>query len=143
VALLGLAFKADTDDTRESAALAIAPILLQAGVSVTSYDPLARAEIPGVVRHDCPYAASSGADVAVILTEWAEFRILDVSRLAAVMRGGIVFDCRNLLDPQTVSGHGLRYVSLGRAAVPRSGPRASVSKAGKRTERKVASPSRL
>jgi UDPglucose 6-dehydrogenase len=143
VTLLGLAFKADTDDMRESAALTIAPMLRAAGVSVRAYDPMARVEIEGVTHHDCAYEASHGADVVVILTEWDEFRKLDLPKLARAMRGATLFDCRNLLDPKTVSAHGLRYVSLGRAAVPRTSARPSVSKAGKRTERKVASPSTL
>ena len=143
VALLGVAFKANTDDTRESAALAIAPLLQEAGVAVNAYDPMARVDIDGVARHDCPYSACRGADLAVILTEWEEFAGLDLARLAATMRGATLFDCRNLLDPQLVSRHGLRYVSLGRPAVPRLSHSPAISKAGKRTERKVASPSRL
>jgi UDPglucose 6-dehydrogenase len=132
VALLGLAFKADTDDTRESPALTIAPILRQNGVAVATYDPMARAEIEGVVQRESPYAAADGADVVAILTEWPEFARLDFRRVAKAMRGRVLLDCRNLLDPQHVSKHGLRCVSLGRSQAPRKATYLAAQKTGKR-----------
>lgn len=147
VAVLGVAFKADTDDVRESAALTIIPVLQDAGVKVVAHDPEATANaarlLTGVEWRDCPYEAARDADLVLILTEWNAYRVLDIARLSRVMRGATVFDCRNLMEPQEVAAHGLRYVSLGRAAAPRSSTTASMSKASKRQDRRVASPSHL
>jgi len=144
VALFGLAFKADTDDTRESAALTIAPILSQNGVAVATYDPMARAMMKGVAQHESPYAAAEGADVVAILTEWPEFAGLDLKRLAQTMRGKVILDCRNLLDPQRVSKHGLRCVSLGRAQTPRKATYLHAPpKTGKRAGPAAAAPNQV
>lgn len=144
VAVLGVAFKANTDDVREAAALTIIPLLQDAGVSISAHDPKAAANaarfVSDVAWHDCPYEACRDADVAVVLTEWDDYRSLDLARLSRVMRGKTIFDCRNLMDPQRVARHGFRYVSLGRAAVPRSASVApSVSKATKRQMPRLAS----
>lgn len=126
VAVLGVAFKADTDDVRDSAALTIIPALRAAGVSVSAFDPWARANASRVLKdvawHEDPYAACSGADLVVILTEWAMFRTLDLPLLSRHMRGSTIFDCRNLMDPHHVASQGFRYVSLGRPAAPRVAP---------------------
>lgn len=114
VAILGVAFKANTDDVRESAALSVVPLLQQAGCEVAVHDPKARAGalLPGVEWLDNPYAAE--ADIVVILTEWDQYRRLNLTRLRKAMRGNIVFDCRGLLDPESVREAGLRYLAVGR-----------------------------
>ncbi len=121
VTILGTAFKANTDDVRDSAALTIIPLLLQAGVKVTAHDPKARHETERLVGDiawaDCPYEASRKADVVVILTEWKQYAELDLSRLAKSMNGRTLVDFRNLLEPQAVSAQGLKYVSIGRKAL--------------------------
>jgi UDPglucose 6-dehydrogenase len=116
VAVLGVAFKANTDDVRESAALTIVPVLQQAGCEVTVHDPKARAEdaLPGASWDDDPYDAAENADLVVILTEWPEYRSLDLVRLSEVMRGETLIDTRNLLDPATVESSGLHYLAVGR-----------------------------
>jgi UDPglucose 6-dehydrogenase len=119
VAVLGVAFKADTDDVRESAALTIIPVLQDAGVAVQVHDPQARqADDPafaGVEWHESPYAAAAGAEAVVILTDWQEYRNLDLGRLADAMAGRTVIDYRNLLPQEEPAAHGLRHISLGRA----------------------------
>jgi UDPglucose 6-dehydrogenase len=136
VAVLGIAFKANTDDVRDSAALTIIPLLRAAGVSVSAFDPWARANASRVLKdvawHEDAYAACSGADLVVILTEWEMFRTLDLSRLSQHMRGSTIFDCRNLMDPQDVASQGFRYVSLGRPAAPRVAPTTAAKSADNR-----------
>lgn len=118
VAILGTAFKAGTDDMREAAALTILPILLKNGVSVKAHDPQSRSSgahlLPGVFWEDDPYAVVADADTVVILTEWPDYRSLDLPRIGALMRGDILFDYRNLLNARDVTAAGLRYASLGR-----------------------------
>lgn len=124
VAMLGAAFKANTDDVRESAALHIAPLLQQSHVAISAFDPWAQKNaeqvLPFVTWVQDPYAAAEGADLLLILTEWEMFRSLDPKRLANLMRNRIVLDCRNILDPTKMAQSGFRYLSLGRATVPRS-----------------------
>jgi UDPglucose 6-dehydrogenase len=119
VTILGMAFKAQTDDVREAAALSIIPILQRAGVQVCAHDPKAQAparRILGddVVWHDDIYTAATEADVVVVLTEWEDYRQMNLSQLAKVMRGHHLFDFRNLFDPQEVTCYGLLYHSVGR-----------------------------
>lgn len=119
VAVLGLAFKPNTDDIREAPSLAIIPALQAAGVSVRAHDPAAmaraRAELDGVEFSDSPYAAAEGADAVVILTEWNAYRALDLERLKATMAGRLVVDLRNIYKPQEMEAAGFTYVSVGRA----------------------------
>ncbi len=130
VAVLGLAFKSNTDDVRESAALNIIPLLRDAGLQVTVHDPKAsmnaRRHIKDVKWANCPYAACDGAGAAVILTEWDEYRKLDLARLARSLSGDALFDYRNLFDPRSVAQQGLRYFCIGRMA-PSARQRAGVS----------------
>lgn len=118
VAVLGLAFKADTDDMREAAALTLIPLLQAAGVKVKAHDPQAmeraRGLLPDVIWCSSPYDAAEGADATVLLTEWAVYRELDLSRLARRMRGKGLLDFRNLVDPVAADRSGLTYVGLGR-----------------------------
>jgi UDPglucose 6-dehydrogenase len=122
VAVLGLAFKANTDDVREAPSLTIIPILQDAGINVRAHDPRAMKEaarhLTGVEWCESPYAAIDGADITVILTEWDVFKELNLDRLSSTMRGRTLVDFRNLLEPAEVARHGLRYVSLGRITLP-------------------------
>jgi UDPglucose 6-dehydrogenase len=120
IALLGLTFKPQTDDLRDAPSLAIAGLLIGRGAEVCAYDPMesARAKaaslIPDLAVRPSAEAALVGADAAVLVTEWPEFRQLDWPQLRSMMRGRFVFDGRNALDPTEVTEAGLRYVSFGR-----------------------------
>lgn len=118
VAVLGTSFKAGTDDMREAAALTILPVLLKNGVTVKAHDPQSRRTgeelLPGVLWQEDPYAAITDADATVILTEWQDYRSLDVPRIASLMRGDILIDYRNILNASDVTAAGLRYACLGR-----------------------------
>lgn len=124
VAVLGLAFKAGTDDIREAAALTIVPMLQKAGVTVRAHDPMAmaaaRRHLTDVQWCATPYEAAERADALVILTEWDEYRALDLGRIADLMTGRILFDYRNLFPPEAVTAAGLRCIGLGRPAAPRA-----------------------
>lgn len=121
VAVLGLAFKANTDDIRESAALSMIPLFLEAGLTVRAHDPEAarnaRAVLEDVEFVADPYAAVKGARALVILTEWDAYRRLDLARLASLMPGGAVFDYRSLMSARAIADSGLRYFGVGRAPV--------------------------
>jgi UDPglucose 6-dehydrogenase len=117
--LLGLTFKAGTDDLRDSPALAVAALLRQAGAKLVGFDPAlrsgdVRADLDGIVLADDPYAAAEGVDALVVLTEWPEFRSLDWSKLAGVVGRPVVVDTRNLLDPDVVRRAGFQWEGLGR-----------------------------
>ena len=118
IAVLGLTFKPDTDDMREAPSLSIIPMLQEAGASVRAYDPKgiepARRLLPGVELAEDAYRCAANADALVIVTEWAEFRSLDLARLKTVMKQPIVVDLRNIYDPQAMSAAGFDYRSLGR-----------------------------
>lgn len=123
LAALGLAFKGDTDDIRESPALEIIKKLLNAGAMVTAYDPAAveRAKAVMPPTENLSYAgdiyeAATGADAVLILTDWKEFADIDLVKLNQVVRFPIVVDGRNLYKPQTMAEHGFTYVSMGRPA---------------------------
>jgi UDPglucose 6-dehydrogenase len=115
--LLGLTFKAGTDDLRDSPALAVAALLRQAGATLVGYDPALRAdgEVDGIRLVADPYDAAADAEALVVLTEWPEFRTLDWSRMAALTAQPVVVDTRNLLDPDIVRRAGLRWTGLGRS----------------------------
>ncbi len=117
VALLGLAYKADTDDLRDAPALTIAGSATAAGASVVAYDPVVK-QLPGhldvAIAADA-YEAVSGADAVVLVTEWSEFADLDLEAVASAMAGDLVIDGRNWLDPLKVTAAGLRYVGMGRS----------------------------
>ena len=117
IALLGLAFKAGTDDLRDSPALEVARRLVQAGAEVHAYDPAigagAATEQAGVVVTGDAYAACEGASALVVATEWDEFRALDFDRVATVMAGLHVIDARNLLDRDDLEGRGFTYSGIG------------------------------
>lgn len=118
IAVLGLAFKPDTDDIRESPALPIVSGLLTAGATVRAYDPAAMAAtrelLPQLVYCDNPYQTAEGADGLVILTEWNQFRALEWSRLKTLLRRPLVIDLRNVYEPSRVAAAGFHYISVGR-----------------------------
>ncbi len=115
VALLGLAFKAGTDDTRHSPAVSIAEGVLAAGHTVTAYDPaVTDAPVPGISIAQSAMDAVDGADVLVVATEWPEFAALDLDAVSGAMRGNAVIDARNLLDPDVVASLGMSYSGIGR-----------------------------
>ncbi|HXH26023.1 MAG TPA: UDP-glucose/GDP-mannose dehydrogenase family protein [Vicinamibacterales bacterium] len=125
VAVLGLAFKPNTSDVRESPALFVCRELAESGVTVRAFDPVAAAEAAQALgqRSNVTYAADAydaadGADALVIMTEWNEFRSLDLERLRAVMRRPAIVDARNVLDPDQAVRHGFEYVAVGRRAAP-------------------------
>lgn len=113
ICMWGLAFKADTDDVRESPAVDLAERLLASGAIVQAYDPQVKAPVPGVKTAGDAVSAASGADVVLVATEWEEFREVDLSAVRRVMRGSTVVDARNLMDPRSVEAHRLSYVGVG------------------------------
>ncbi len=112
VAMWGIAFKAGTDDVRESPALRIAALLQGEGAEVVAYDPEATSEVVGNAA--TPLDAVEGADVLLVATEWPEFGEVDLTEVANRMRGHRIVDARNLLDPREVRQVGLDYWGLGR-----------------------------
>jgi UDPglucose 6-dehydrogenase len=118
IALLGLAFKPNTDDMREASSLVLAARLNADGAVVSAYDPVAEQQarrlISGVTFADSPMDALRGADAAVLVTEWSELVALDWAAAAGVMQGDLLIDGRNALDPEAVRAAGLAYEGIGR-----------------------------
>ncbi len=118
IAVLGLSFKPETDDIRESASMDICRSLIEMGARVRVYDPeameLAALELPDLILCKDVYDASTGADVLAIVTEWNEFRALDLKKLAACMKRKKIVDLRNIYDAATVRAEGFEYTSMGR-----------------------------
>lgn len=121
VGLLGLSFKPDTDDIRESPALAIVEGLLADGANLRAYDPEAmpecRKEFPQVTYCRDLYDAAEGAEALVIATEWNEFRALEWERLKELLAQPLIVDLRNLYEPSRMAREGFRYISIGRPDV--------------------------
>jgi UDPglucose 6-dehydrogenase len=124
VAVLGLAFKGETDDIRESPAIDVVEMLIGEGCSVTAFDPAAMERTkqnlpagPNLRYVSDAYSAATNADALLILTDWSEFAALDLDRLYAAMRYPIVVDGRNLYEPAVMFEHGFTYISVGRPAV--------------------------
>ncbi len=118
VAILGLAFKPNTDDIRESLGLDFARALMKRGIKVRAYDPVAmpasQAVMPKIVYCPDAYQATKGADALAVVTEWNQFRQLDLGRIKRLMRRPAIVDCRNIYDPSTVREIGFRYQGVGR-----------------------------
>lgn len=120
VAVLGLAYKPLTDDVRESQAIEFVRLLLNEGATVQAYDPAANAAAAQVLQHDNlhfhpgAYEAARHADALAILTEWNEFRNLDLKEIKKMMNGDVLLDARNVLDPDAVASHGFVYLGRGR-----------------------------
>ena len=118
VAVLGLTFKPDTDDLRESTSLEICQALLAAGATVRVHDPVAveqaRKEIPRLVAADDAYAAAEGADLVILATEWNQYRKLDLERLRSVVAQAAFLDLRNVYEPDAMAAAGFRHEGVGR-----------------------------
>jgi UDPglucose 6-dehydrogenase len=120
LAVLGLTFKPNTDDMRESPSLAIVPALQAAGATIRAYDPEGMSEarklMPDVTYCANSYETMDGADALVLVTEWNEFRALDLDRVKALLRSPTVIDLRNIYKPADMADAGFRYISVGRAS---------------------------
>ena len=120
VAVLGVTFKPNTDDVRESPSLVIVPGLMAQGATIRAFDPAGMAEaqrvLDRVVWCRDSYDAMAGADALVILTEWNEFRALDLDRARGLLKTPLMIDLRNIYEPSEVAGAGIRYASVGRPA---------------------------
>jgi UDPglucose 6-dehydrogenase len=118
LAILGLTFKPNTDDMRDSPSLGIVPALAAAGAEIRAYDPEGMAEaaklMPGIAYCQDAYEAMSGADALVILTEWNAFRALDLARVRKLLSQPLVIDLRNIYQPAEMAAARLSYVSVGR-----------------------------
>ena len=118
LAVLGLAFKPETDDMREAPAVGIIRYLLDDGAAVRAYDPVAKSEamkiLPDVVYADDEYTAVKGADALVFVTEWNQFRALDMTRIRDLMKTPKIADLRNIYEPEDMRELGFEYVGVGR-----------------------------
>ncbi len=118
VGLLGLTFKPNTDDMRDAPSLDVAPALIAMGATVQAFDPEGMHEaaklLEGVVFRDGPYDAVEGADVVVIMTEWDQFRALDLDRIKLLLKQPVMVDLRNVYRPEDMKARGFRYTSIGR-----------------------------
>ncbi len=119
VAVLGLTFKPNTDDMREAPSIALITALQDMGAAVRAYDPAgmeqAKPLLPDIAYADSAYACAQGADALVIVTEWEQFRALDLARLKAIMARPVVVDLRNVYRPEDMAKHGFAYHSVGRS----------------------------
>jgi UDPglucose 6-dehydrogenase len=120
VGVLGLTFKPDTDDMREAPSIPLITALQDLGASVQAFDPVgmdqAKLELPDVSYCDSPYSCATKADALVIVTEWEQFRALDLKRLKKQMAQPVIVDLRNIYRPDEMAGHGFTYESVGRPA---------------------------
>ncbi|PHS42456.1 MAG: UDP-glucose 6-dehydrogenase [Robiginitomaculum sp.] len=118
IAVLGLAFKPNTDDIRESPAIAIIKTLLDGGANIRAYDPEAVEEakqiLPDIRYCENTYDCIDGADAMVIVTEWNQFRALDFDRVKTLLKSPVLIDLRNIYNPETMKKHGFTYISVGR-----------------------------
>src|SRR5262249_33047973 len=124
IAVWGLTFKGDTEDTRVSPAIDVVTLLANAGASVQAYDPAVSAD-PTLVSErfqaflcSDPLEAAAGAHALAILTDWRDFRSIDLHRVRDAMAGDLVFDGRSLLDRAQVEAVGLVYLGVGRVSTP-------------------------
>lgn len=121
IAILGLTFKPGTDDMRDSPSLDIVPILQKGGARIRAYDPQgmheAEKDLKDMLMCDGAYHAMEGADLVAILTEWNEFRALDLDKLKAFLKEPVMVDLRNIYRPEEMASKGIRYISVGRASV--------------------------
>jgi UDPglucose 6-dehydrogenase len=122
IAVLGLSFKPNTDDMREAKSIEVVSRLVDLGATVRAYDPVAmpnaRHVLPAAVTYcDSASAAADGADAVALLTEWNEFKLLNLERLRGTMRRPVIFDGRNLWEPERMRRLGFEYNSIGRRPV--------------------------
>lgn len=122
IAVLGIAFKPNTDDIREAPSLVIIPALQKAGAKIAAYDPAAMEHAAAVLTDvewcNDPYATMKDADALVIVTEWNEFRALDIERIKSLLNTKTIVDLRNIYKLPEMEEHGFRYVSIGRPELP-------------------------
>ncbi len=120
IGVLGLTFKPNTDDMREAPSIPLITALQDLGATVRAYDPVgmdqAKLELPNVTYCDSPYNCAAKADAIVIVTEWEQFRALDLARLKKQMAQPVVVDLRNIYRPDEMAEHGFTYASIGRPA---------------------------
>jgi len=118
VAVWGLAFKPNTDDMRDAPSIPLVNSLIERGAKVSAFDPVAREQaemvLSGITFADNAYAAATDADALVIVTEWDEFRALDLRKIAASMKGKALVDLRNVYDRADAEDAGLTHHSVGR-----------------------------
>src|SRR5689334_271048 len=123
VAVLGLAFKPNTDDMRDAPSIPLINALIERGAEVSAFDPVAREQaekiFSGIEFAPDAYSAASNADALVIVTEWDEFRALDLDKIAASLRGKVLVDLRNVYDREEAEGSGLAYYGVGRGRLER------------------------
>ncbi|MEZ6000084.1 UDP-glucose/GDP-mannose dehydrogenase family protein [Hyphomonas sp.] len=121
IGVLGLAFKQNTDDMRDAPSLDILPALQAAGATIKAYDPEAMTEASHLLKDiqfaKNAYEAAEGADALVIVTEWDQFRALDLERIKAALKTNVVVDLRNIYSPEDMAAKGFAYTSIGRPAV--------------------------
>jgi UDPglucose 6-dehydrogenase len=121
IAILGLTFKPNTDDMRDSPSLSIVAVLQGSGARIKAFDPAGMAEakklLPDIAYCDDAYGAIDGADAIVIVTEWNEFRVLDLPRVRKLMRAPLIIDLRNIYSPAEMADAGFAYHSIGRASL--------------------------
>lgn len=121
IGILGVAFKPNTDDMRDAPALTIIPVLQQAGAQILVYDPeameAAKEMLDDVSWCDDAYAAAADVEVVAIVTEWNEFRALDLDRLREAMSGNVIVDLRNIYKTEEMQGKGFSYISIGRSHI--------------------------
>jgi UDPglucose 6-dehydrogenase len=123
IALLGLAFKPNTDDTREAPAFVLAGRLLAEGADVVAWDPVAHADgLHGIEQVETVDEAVRGADAVVLVTEWPQLREVDWQAVAGEMRQPVFVDGRNMLDPDAMRAAGFTYDAIGRAAPANGSP---------------------
>lgn len=119
IAVLGLTFKPETDDMRESPSVSILPALMEKGATIRAHDPKgmeeARKYLPeGIQYVENSYEACDGADIVVLMTEWNQYRAMDLDRIASLLTQPVFVDLRNVYDPQTMKEKGFTYVGVGR-----------------------------
>ncbi|MDP2776290.1 MAG: nucleotide sugar dehydrogenase, partial [Anaerolineales bacterium] len=118
VGLLGLAFKPNTDDMRDAPSIDIAEALVKAGAKVRAYDPVAmevaRPILPAVDMFDDPYKMAKDCDALMVVTEWNEFKQLDLEKVKSLLKSPIIYDGRNIYDPKIMKEMGFTYRAVGR-----------------------------
>jgi UDPglucose 6-dehydrogenase len=121
VAILGVTFKPNTDDMRDAPSLVIVPMLQERGAAVRAFDPQGRKQgeplLPGLIWCESALEAVDGADILVVVTEWNEFRALDLKAVKERMRGNVLVDLRNVFPPELAEAAGFKYSGIGRGKV--------------------------
>jgi len=118
IGLLGLAFKPNTDDMRDAPSIDISEGLIKSGVKVRAYDPVAREVaaplLPNVEMFDDPYAMAKDCDALIVVTEWNEFKQLDLEKVKGLLKSPVIYDGRNIYEPRIMKEMGFTYRAIGR-----------------------------